>query len=497
MILRPYQTESIDDLRAAFRHGHKRIVLGAPTGSGKSVMMLDMIRAAIEKRSRVMFICERRILVEQFSKHLDSIGIDHGVLMAKHWRFRPQALVQVASAQTLERMESWPSFDIVFIDELHACMRKSVVSMLKNRPDLRVVGATATPFHPAIAEHFTAITSVISMSALVENKSLVPFRVFVAKEIDVTGVPVVAGEWKKDELEARGRKIVGDIVTDYVRLSQEVFGGYRKTICFACGVAHGADLVQRFGESGVNAVQLTYKDDEEYKAEVLADFAKPDTGIQMLVSADILTRGYDQTDVEHVILARPLKKSFSSHVQMVGRGARPHPGKEFCVIQDNAGNWLRFAESWQDLYENGVQELSSDADTKARKEPSTLEKEKARCPRCGSLWPSHSDTCSHCGHMRARRSEVIETAGEMHELGGNNANRKHSTVYKTEFYAQLLGFAEARGYKPGYAFFAYQDKFGVQPSMAKPAPQTPKLEVINFLRSRQIARAKMAQKVAA
>ena len=277
MILRPYQTESIDDLRAAFRHGHKRIVLGAPTGSGKSVMMLDMIRAAIEKRSRVMFICERRILVEQFSKHLDSIGIDHGVLMAKHWRFRPQALVQVASAQTLERMESWPSFDIVFIDELHACMRKSVVSMLKNRPDLRVVGATATPFHPAIAEHFTAITSVISMSALVENKSLVPFRVFVAKEIDVTGVPVVAGEWKKDELEARGRKIVGDIVTDYVRLSQEVFGGYRKTICFACGVAHGADLVQRFGESGVNAVQLTYKDDEEYKAEVLADFAKPDT----------------------------------------------------------------------------------------------------------------------------------------------------------------------------------------------------------------------------
>ena len=497
MILRPYQAESIDGLRAAFRQGHKRIVLGAPTGSGKSVMMLDMIRTAIEKRSRVMFICERRILVEQFSKHLDSIGIDHGVLMAKHWRFRPQALVQVASAQTLERMESWPAFDIVFIDELHACMRKSVVNMLKTRQDLRVVGATATPFHPAIAEHFTAITSVISMSALVENKSLVPFRVFVAKEIDVTDVPVVAGEWKKDELEARGRKIVGDIVTDYVRLSQEVFGEYRKTICFACGVAHGADLVQRFGESGINAVQLTYKDEEEYKAEVLADFARPDTGIQMLVSADILTRGYDQTDVEHVILARPLKKSFSSHVQMVGRGARPHPGKEFCVIQDNAGNWLRFADSWKDLYENGAQELSSDADKKSRKEPSSLEKEKARCPRCGSLWPSHSDTCSHCGHVRARRSEVIEAPGEMHELGDSASNRKHSMAYKTEFYAQLLGFAEARGYKPGYAFFAYKEKFGVQPGMAKPEPQTPKLEVINWLRSRQIARAKMAQKVAA
>ena len=56
------------------------------------------------------------------------------------------------------------------------------------------------------------------------------------KEIDTLGVPVVAGEWKKDELEKRGQQIVGDIVTDYVRISQEVFGGYRKTICFSCGL---------------------------------------------------------------------------------------------------------------------------------------------------------------------------------------------------------------------------------------------------------------------
>ena len=244
MILRPYQVESIGDLREQFRQGHTKIVLAAPTGSGKSVMMLEIIQGAEKKGSRSLFICERRILVEQFSRHLDSIGVDHGVLMANHWRFRPHAKVQVASAQTLERMESWPAFDLVFIDELHACMRKSVVAMLKARPGLKVIGATATPFHPAIAEHFTAITSVISMSDLVDNGSLVPFRVFVAKEIDTLGVPVVAGEWKKDELEKRGQQIVGDIVTDYVRISQEVFGGYRKTICFSCGVAHGADLVQ-------------------------------------------------------------------------------------------------------------------------------------------------------------------------------------------------------------------------------------------------------------
>ena len=77
-----------------------------------------------------MFICERRILVDQFSAHLDRAGIDHGVLMAGHWRFRPDRQVQVASAQTIERMESLPTTDIVFIDELHACMRKSIINML-------------------------------------------------------------------------------------------------------------------------------------------------------------------------------------------------------------------------------------------------------------------------------------------------------------------------------------------------------------------------------
>ena len=371
---------------------------------------------------------------------------------------------------------------IVFIDELHACMRKSVVTMLKQWQKLKVIGATATPFHPAIAEHFTAVTSVISMSQLVENGSLVPFRVFVAKEIDTTGVAVVAGEWKKDELETRGRQIVGDIVTDYIRISQDVFGGYRKTICFSCGVAHGADLVRRFGEAGINAVQLTYKDDDDYKAEVLADFAKPDTGIQMLVSADILTRGYDQTDVEHVILARPLKKSFSSHVQMVGRGARPHPGKGFCIIQDNAGNWLRFAELWGSLFEHGVQSLESDADKKPKPEPSDKEKEAAKCPACGALWPGNSDTCAHCGHVRARKSAVVEVAGEMLELGGLK-KAEYPIEYRRAFFNQLLHIQESRGYKPGFAHMKYIAKFGQDAKFRDSRPEHPSAEVLNFVRS--------------
>lgn len=492
IILRPYQVESIEEMRNNFRVGHIRQVLASSTGSGKSVMMVALIKSAVEKSSRVLFICERRILVEQFSRHLDVLGVDHGILMAGSWRFRPQALVQVASAQTLERMASWPEFDIAFIDELHACMRKSVVDMIEKRPNLKIVGATATPFHPAISKHFTAVSNVITMKQLVDNGSLVSFRVFVAKEIDTRGVKVVAGEWKKDDLERRGQQIVGDIVSDYVRLSNEVFGGYRKTICFSCGVAHGADLVERFNAVGINAVQISYKDDNEYKADVLADFAKSDTSIQVVISSDILTRGYDQTDVEHVILARPLKKSFSSHVQMVGRGARPHEGKKFCVIQDHAGNWLRFQKAWDELYNDGIKELSSAVDEKPKPEPTDKEKEAAKCPQCGALWPGKSDICFHCGYERPRRNEVIEQPGELQELSGKKAE-KYDGAYKEEWYQALIGELQSRGKNINRAYHLYIEMFGVKPAWEKkPRSIMSKagLDAFNYLKKSNIAWAK-------
>ena len=497
---REYQGQSIEDLRVGFREKHKRQVLAAPTGAGKSVIMLEMIKKALEKGSRIAFICERRILVDQFSKHLDAHGIDHGVLMSKHWRFRPYEKVQIASAQTLEKMESWPAFDIVFIDEIHACMRASIKRMMQVQPDTRVIGATATPFHPELGKYFSRVTSVISMSELVERGYLVQFRVFVAHEIDTKDLKVVAGEWKKDDLEKRGQQIVGDVVADYIKISNEVFGGYRKTICFSCGIAHGADLAQKFNEAGINAVQISSSDEDEYRTQVLADFAKPDSDIKVVISVAILSRGFDQTDVEHVILARPLKKSFSEHVQMVGRGARSHPNKDmldkkFCVIQDNSGNWLRFRESWDELYSNGVQELSDTQDKKPRKEPTDQEKSAAKCPRCGHLWGS-GDVCSHCGAVRVRRNDVMAVAGEMTELALVPKQEKYSADYKRDFYAQLLGWTVEHNKKPGMAYYKYIEKFGVGPSMAKPKAVPPGPEVCGWITSRFIAEKKARRKAA-
>lgn len=490
--LREYQTESVVGLRHGFVAKHFRQILALPTGGGKSRVMEYMIEGVIAKGKRIMFVCERRVLVKQFSAHLERAGIDHGILMANHWRNRPHCQVQIASAQTIERMESLPKVDLVFIDEVHACLRKSIVNMMVRQPTLRVIGATATPFHPAIGTYFTNVVSTVTMAELVRDKHLVPFRVFVAREIDTSGIPVVAGEWKKDELEQRGRLIVGDVVSDYVRISHEVFGEYRKTICFSCGVEHGAELAQRFNEAGINAVQISSNDEDDYRDQVLEDFARPDTDIKVVISVAILSRGFDQTDVEHVILARPLKKSFSEHVQMVGRGARIHDGKRLCVIQDNSGNWLRFQDDWDQLYHHGVTALGPGTETKPKKEPSEAQKVASKCPKCSALWPPKTDTCTHCGHVRVRGSDVQAVAGEMVEVDGSTTSKadKYTAEYKRSFYAQLLGHALDKGHNPGSAYHRYIEKFGVGPAGPKPEPEPMGEEVRRWLVSRNIRRAK-------
>jgi superfamily II DNA or RNA helicase len=495
--LRDYQSDVIDQLRDGFVAGHKRQVLSASTGAGKSIIMLEMIRLAMDtKGKRVLFICERRNLVDQFSKHLDSIGIRHGVLMSKHFRFAPGELVQVASAQTLERMDTLPAFDICFIDEAHAALRKSVMQLM-DKFDKFYIGATATPFNKNLSKYFTNVVSAPPMVELVAHGSLVPFRVFVAKEVDTTGVKTnTKGEWVESELEERGKRITGDVVADYLRLSQEVYGRKSKAILFSCGIAHGAELEKAFSDAGVNAVQLASGVDEDYRQDAFREFAKPNSSIDLLISVDMLSRGFDQTDIEHVILARPVKKSFSTHVQMIGRGARKHTGKEFCVIQDHGGNWLRFETEWESFYNDGVKTLSDAPDTVQKKEPTAKEKEAAKCPKCGALWVGRSLTCLHCGYVRVLSNDVVTTAGEMFELeSGSVKKEKYSQEYKADWYGAMCAHLRANNKKEGRAYHLYKEKFGVYPSNTfKKTGYAVTQEVVDYLMAANIKYAKRIKK---
>jgi DNA repair protein RadD len=496
VVLRDYQEAILTKLREAFRSGHKRVMLYAPTGAGKTEMAIDQLNAAKIKGNRAAMILDRIVLCEQTSARLQKYSIDHGVMQAGHWRNRPYEHIQVCSAQTLEKRGSFPGLKLLIVDEAHT-QRQQTTEFIKNNPEIYVVGLSASPFAEGLGDTYTSVVSATTTKELVDRGMLCPLRVFICKEVDMTGAKKVAGEWSQKDSSERGRKITGDIVTEWAKKTHEIFGGPRKTIVFCSDVAHGADLAQKFGESGYNFVPISYQDSDQFKQDAVKDFSRPDSAIHGLIACDILTKGFDVPDVMIGVSARPFTKSFMSHVQQMGRVMRAHDSKKFALWLDHAGNYLRFQDDWDDLYENGVSELK-DGKEKAKKEPSTEDKEAAKCPNCGALWIGRGNVCSSCGHVRPVFNKVEQVAGEMQELGANG-KKQPPLKDRQHFYDSVRAIVRSRGKQDGYAAMVYKDKFGSFPPWGwsdRPLIQQHEVGVdaYKFEQSRRIAFAKSAGK---
>ena len=489
LVLRPHQIATLDKLRQGFGQGHKAQMLYAPCGAGKTEIAVSMMAGAASKFRKSAMVVDLKLLCAQTSSRLVRYDIDHGIIQPESPRYRPDLPIQVCMVQTLEARGGFPAIDLLIVDEAHT-LRASVIEFVKNNPSVKVVGLSGSPFTKGLANTYTNVVSACTVNQLISDGFLILPSVFIAKQIDMTGATKVAGEWSDKESTERGIKITGDIVTEWVAKTNEVFGGPKKTIVFCSGVAHGADLVQKFAEAGFNFVSVSYKDDDEFKRQVLEDFARPDTEIHGLIATDLLTKGFDVTDVCVGVSARPFSKSFSAHVQQLGRIMRPHDDKDAAIWLDHSGNYLRFRDQWDELCRDGVSHLHDGAE-KTKPEPSTEEKEAAKCPKCGGLWTSSSDVCSHCGFVHARRNAVVAVAGEMIELALVPKKEKYSAAFKEDYFAQLIGHAQEHGHKPGCAYRRYIEKFQCPPPKLQPAPKAPTPEVLGWIKSRQISYAKM------
>jgi DNA repair protein RadD len=480
--LRPHQQEVVQKIDEGFADGHRCQLLYAPTGFGKTEVAMAIMKELSSKYKKTAMVLDRIVLVNQTSTRLARYGINHGVMQSDHWRYRPMERIQVCSAQTLEKRETFPDIDLMIIDECHV-QRKSVVDYVKNNPSLKVIGLTATPFTKGLGNTYSNVVGAKSTGDLIDSGWLTPLKVFIAKEIDMTGATKNAfGEWKEEEVTKRGMQITGDIVSEWIKNTNNIFGGPKKTVVFCAGVDHGRDLERQFKEQGYNFVAISYKEDDEFKAQTIEEFAKPDSDIHGLIATDILTRGFDVPDVMIGVSARPFSKSFSSHVQQMGRIMRPFEGKKFGVWLDHSGNYLRFRSDWDKLFSEGVTDLD-DSGEKAKKELTEKEKASAKCPACGSLWIWPTNVCGECGHEK-RLKQVVNVAGELHELGMTN---RQALLENQNFYSELLYYARSRDYKDGWAAFKYKEKYGYWPNGLQKTTRPTSVTTANFIKSRNIA----------
>ena len=498
--LRDYQHEAIDALRDGYKAGHRCQILGSPTGSGKTIMSAYLLDQVYQKGNKAAFVVDRVSLVDQTSAVLDRYGIDHGVVQAQHWRWRPHENIQVCSAQTIEKRGFFPDMSLLVVDECHA-VRKATKELIVARKDLRVLGLSATPFTKGLGEIYTNLVNVRTTNQLVADGHLVPVKMYAAVAPDMTGAKIVAGEWTDKEVEQRGTKIVGDIVSEWVAKTHEHFGRPVKTIVFSATVAHGEELCRQFNAAGYSFHQISYKDgDDEHRKELIDEFRKPDSSIHGLVSCEVFTKGFDVPDILIGISARPYRKSLSSHIQQLGRVMRTSPGKEYAVWICHSGNVIRFNEETQEIFENGLTELDDGKllDKAPRKEPTKEEVNEIKCGGCGYVMPKSADFCPMCGKERARRKSMVEVeSGQLVEVGKGAKQEKTFLQDKESVWRQICGLALWRKHgdheaAERFAKAQYRNIYGTWPrhAMRNIVPENCSVEVERLVTANLIRWAK-------
>ena len=221
------------------RERHRdRPLLCLPTGSGKTSVAAEIIRSAVAKGHRCIFLVHRAELVDQAVDRLAEFGVPAGRIHAGHPEDRALP-VQVACIPTLVRRKHWPA-QLVIVDECSHAVSESWSKVIgrydgipwrnaaQSEPAF-VIGLTATPIRldgKGLGDIFGAIVEPVSTRTLITAGYLVEPKVF-APPVDLSRLPVRGGDYSIPELAVRMQKLTGSITNEWL---------------------HGPTMLQRAGE---------------------------------------------------------------------------------------------------------------------------------------------------------------------------------------------------------------------------------------------------------
>ena len=366
-MLRDYQIEICENVREAFKK-HRSVMMQMPTGTGKTVVLASLVQQYLDKslerrdqHCQVLIVAHRIELTEQMGEHLKRYGIEYGVVAGGRKTKEAEPVI-VASIQTLSSklssLSSLLSPSLIIIDEAHHAVAKTYRQLWDVWPEARFLGLTATPYRLS-GEGFTDLFDVLvnswSMKRFIAEGWLSAFDYYSIrpdsddqKLIDNLKKRGADGDFQMKELHD-----TLDVTPCIERLfeSFEQFAFDMKGIVYAIDIAHAEHIAEYYREQGVNALALSSKTDMKERKEAVEAFRASsvivhhqllkDKPIQVLVSVDLFSEGFDCPDVEFIQIARPTL-SLAKYLQMIGRGLRPNKGKECCTIIDNVGMYRRF-----------------------------------------------------------------------------------------------------------------------------------------------------------
>ena len=354
--LRPYQERTADAVLEAFGNGKKRIMVAAPTGSGKTELAIYLMLLLVKSGHRVAFVADTIPLVLQTSDRLQSYGIMHGVQQSTntYGKYEP---IQVCSAQTITVRGFWDDDlekpDVVFIDEAHT--RRAALEQWCKDDGAGVVGLSATPLGKQLGLYYDELINMITTEELIEQGLLVRPKMYACRPIDMFWCETnKAGEYRLSDIEERAKPIIGDMLQEYKKYTYRHFDGPVPTLAFGPTVDFCESLAQQFCDAGIDFRVSSYADNNEETIAKIDAFRNGEfTG---LVSCEKFVKGFDVPGVKCIIGAHPYAKSTASVIQQWGRGMRTEEGKDEWLLLLHDGNDF-FIDEVREIWKHGIVSL--------------------------------------------------------------------------------------------------------------------------------------------
>lgn len=328
MELRPYQQACVDAINLGWE-SHSRQLAVVPTGGGKTIIFSKLAEAS---RRKVLILAHRDKLVSQAIEKLQSAtGIYAGKEKADSHALKSDHVV-VASIQTMmRRKKRWKRthFGLIICDEAHHGVSKSFQDVIEYfAPFNRLLGVTATDERSdgvSLLDVFKHKAFEIDMATLIRQGFLVQIKIKTCPvKVDLREVSRRAGDLAADQ--------VGHALEPYLpAIAKEIKKsiGSRRTLVFLPLISTSHKLLSHLRQQGlkVEHVDGKMKDPDS----VLDRFAAGE--FQVLCNAMLLTEGFDDPGIGAVCNLR-LTQSVSLYKQIVGRGTRIAPGKDYLLLLD-------------------------------------------------------------------------------------------------------------------------------------------------------------------